>query len=66
MKKTLFQIDLNSLRETMRKLILLDIIGVLAEIQKIKRSADISDYFIKAMTGGILDKKTARKLEQYL
>lgn len=65
-KKALFRIDINQQRDTMKKLILLDIIGALAEIQKLERSDDIAEYFLKAMTGGILDKKAAKQIEQYL
>jgi hypothetical protein len=65
-KRALFQIDINCQRDTMKKLILLDIIGVLAEIQKIDRNDDIADYILKAMTGGILDKKSIKQIERYL
>lgn len=65
-KRTLLGIDSNSLKDTQRKLILFDIIGVLTEIQKIKPSDDITDYLIKAMSGGILEKKSIKQLEQLL
>lgn len=61
-KTTLLQIDISSFKDTMRKSILLDIIGVLAEIQKIERSDGITEYFAKAMTGGILDRKAIRQI----
>lgn len=65
-KRTLFQIDLSKQRETMRKLILLDITGALVEIQKIQRSEDITEYLVNAMTGRILDKKSAKQLEPWV
>ncbi|MEL7654894.1 MAG: hypothetical protein AAGU75_03185 [Bacillota bacterium] len=65
-KRTLLGIDINSLKDTQRKLILLDIIGVLAEIQKTKHNDDITDYLFKAMTGGILDKKSIKQVEKLL
>jgi len=65
-KTTLLQIDISSLKDTMKKSILLDIIGVLAEIQKIERSNDITEYLAKAMTGGILDKKAIRQIENLI
>ena len=67
-KKTLFQIDIGSLKDTQRKLILMDIIGVLLEVQKISPSEDIKEYLIKAVTGGILDKKAIKQigLDKYL
>jgi hypothetical protein len=65
-KKALFQIDINKQRDTMKKLILLDIIGVLAAMQKLGKSDDITEYLLNAMTGGILDKKSVKQIEQYL
>ena len=65
-KKTLLQIDINRVKDTMRKSILLDIISVLAAIHKIERSDEITDYLVKAMTGGVLDKKSARQLEKLI
>ena len=65
-KTTLLQIDISSLKDTMRKSILLDIIGILAEIQKMERSDDITEYFVTAMTGGILDKKAIRQIESLI
>lgn len=65
-KKALLQIDISQQRDTMKKLILLDVIGALAEIQKLEQSDDITEYLLKAMTGGILDKKAVKQIEQYL
>lgn len=65
-KKTLLQIDINSVKDTMRKSVLLDIISVLAAIQKIERSDEITNFLVKAMTGGILDKKSMKQLEKLI
>jgi len=65
-KTVLLQIDINSLKDTMRKSILLDIIGVLSELQTIERNDDITEYLAKAMTGGILDKKAIRQIENLM
>jgi hypothetical protein len=65
-KKALLQIDISQQRDTMKKLILLDIIGALAEIQKFERCDDITAYLLEAITGGILDKKSVKQIEQYL
>lgn len=65
-KKTLLQIDINRVKDTMRKSILLDIISVLAAIHKIERSDEITDFLVKAMTGGILDKKSMKQLEELI
>lgn len=59
-------IDLKSFKETQQKLILLDIIDVLLMIQKIQPSDRISEYVWKALTGGILDKKSIKRIEQVL
>jgi hypothetical protein len=54
-------IDLNSFRETMRKLILADIMNALLAIRELRPSAAIDDYLMKALTGGVLDRKSARE-----
>jgi len=64
--KVLLGIDCISLKDTQRKLILMDIIHVLAEVQKIKPSDIITDYFIHAMTGGMLDKKSIKAVEKLI
>lgn len=59
-------IDIKAFKETQQKLILLDIIDVLLMIQKIQPSGLISDYVLKALSGGILDKKSVKLIEQKL
>ncbi len=64
--KALMELDLTSVKETMRKLVLIDIIEALAAIRKIKTSGEIESYINDAMTGGILDKKAKRQIEELL
>lgn len=62
----LIALDLNTVKETMRKLVLLDILGVLAAIRKVKTSASIESYINDTMTGGLLDKKAKKQIEELL
>lgn len=64
--KALMETDLTMVRETMRKLVLFDIIEVLAAIRKVKTSDGIESYIADAMTGGILDRKAKKQLEELL
>jgi hypothetical protein len=56
-------IDIMSFRETMRKTILTDIVNALLAIREVKPTDEITAYLMRALTGGILDKKTARQFE---
>lgn len=59
----LVNISVRGLKESQRKLILMDIINALIAIREIKPSEQITHYLIEAMTGGLLDKKSVKKLE---
>jgi hypothetical protein len=59
----LIHINVKSLKESQRKLILLDIMSALMAIREIRPSDKITRYLIEAMTGGLLDKKSVKKLE---
>lgn len=59
-------IKLTDVKETMRKLILLDILSVLLKIRKYQTCDEIENYISNALTGGILDKKSIRKIENIL
>jgi hypothetical protein len=61
--KELITINVKSLKESQRKLILIDIINALIAIREIKPSDQITHYLIEAMTGGLLDKKSVKQLE---
>lgn len=62
----LVHINVRGLKETQRKLILMDIINALIVIREIKPSGQITNYLIEAMTGGLLDKKSVKQLEPQL
>jgi hypothetical protein len=59
----LLAMDISTIRETMRKSILLDILGVLIQLQKHLHSDQIEDYIQKALLGGILDRKAIKEVE---
>ncbi len=64
--KRLMALDIGGVRETMRKLVLTDILEVLAMISKENTSDAIESYIMDAMAGGLLDKKTKRNIEELL
>jgi len=64
--KALLVYDVMSVRETMRKLILLDIVTVLAEIKKTRDDPKIDAYLLSALSGEILDGKSKKALQKLL
>lgn len=62
----LMEIDIFALKETQRKLILLDILHALAAIRGITPSSDIDVFIQNALTGGILDKKSVKQVQALL
>lgn len=60
----LISLDLMAVKETMRKSILTDILNVLLEIRKSYQSNEIDNYFIDALSGGILDKKSKKLFQE--
>lgn len=62
----LMSINITEIRETMRKLILLDILSVLSAIRRYKTNDDIEGYILHAITGGLLDKKSIKQVESML
>ena len=64
--KRLMSIDILAIKETMRKLILFDILCILLEIRKYKTTSEIESYIINAISGEILDKKTKKQIESML
>jgi hypothetical protein len=64
--KALLMYDVMSVRETMRKLILLDILTVLAEIRKVYGDPKIDAYLLSALSGEILDNKAKKALQKLL
>lgn len=59
----LMSIDLLKIKETMRKLILTDILLVLLEINKKQSVPEIDSYISNTLIGEILDKKTKKLIE---
>lgn len=59
-------IDIGSFKETQRKLIFTDILEVFLEIHAIRPIRTVSDYLLSAMTGGLADRKTIRRIEKAL
>lgn len=61
---SLMSIDILAVKETMRKLILLDILNILVLIRKHKPADAIDEYILNALSGEILDKKAKKLIEQ--
>jgi energy-converting hydrogenase Eha subunit G len=59
----LISFDLMAIKETMRKLILVDIINVLLVIRKEMKTDEIESFIQNALTGEILDKKSKKQIE---
>lgn len=64
--EALLAYDIISVRETMRKSILLDILNTLLEIRKNLNNAEINTYIMNALSGDILDKKSKKAIENQL
>jgi hypothetical protein len=54
-------IDIASRRETQRKILQMDILGVLAVIRKDSCAREIDEYAAKALMGGVLDNKAKKE-----
>ncbi|HWR60852.1 MAG TPA: hypothetical protein VN580_04535 [Clostridia bacterium] len=63
---SLTALELDSIKETMRKSILVDILTVLAMIKKQYTNERLESYIISALSGGILDRKSVRQIESLL
>lgn len=59
-------LDLQKVRQSMQKLILYDILLVLAAIRIHGTTDEIEDYIFKALLGGILDKKTKNHVKEIM
>lgn len=62
----LISIDLTSIKETMQKSILLDILNVLIIIRRNYKTDEIESFISNALSGGILDKKSKKQIEVLL
>lgn len=57
----LMQLDLTTIKETMRKLVLTDVMEALLFAREIAPIAAIEEYLFAALNGGILDEKTKKQ-----
>lgn len=64
--EALLNYDIMSVRESMRKLILLDTINTLLEIKKYCQCSEINEYIFAALSGEVLDKKSKKAIEKQL
>lgn len=62
----LMQMDLVLIKETMRKLVLMDVMEALLVARKIAPNAAIEEYLFSALNGGILDEKTKKQFRARL
>lgn len=63
---TLTQIDIAALKDTQQKLILFDILCILARIHKLTGNETAADYIARALTGGVLDAKSVKAIQNLL
>ena len=64
--EALLSYDIMSVKESMRKLILVDIINTLLEIKKYCLDPEINEYILSALSGEVLDKKSKKAIEKLL
>lgn len=62
----LISFNLISVKETMRKSILLDILNVLLIIRQELKKDEIEGFILNALSGEILDKKSKKQIEAFL
>jgi len=62
----LISFDLMSVKETMQKSILLDILNVLSVIRKELKTDEMESFILNALSGEILDKKSKKQIEALL
>ena len=62
----LISFDLMTVKETMRKSILLDILNVLLIIRKELKTDEAENFILNALSGEILDKKSKKQIEALL
>jgi hypothetical protein len=62
----LMALSLSGIRESMRKLVLIDILEILAMIRGKRTNDAIESYIMDAMAGGLLDRKAKTRIEGLL
>ncbi|MCQ1530041.1 hypothetical protein [Lutispora saccharofermentans] len=63
---SLMDVKIDGIRETMRKLVLIDILEALVMIRKYDKCSSVDDYIFSALTGGLLDKKSIKHFESIM
>jgi len=63
---SLISLDMETIKETMRKSVLLDILNVLADIRVTNKTDEIESFILGALSGEILDKKSKKQLAAIL
>jgi hypothetical protein len=59
-------IDMDGIKETMRKSILLDSLRVLVAIRNIHKNDDVDHFIFNSLSGGILDKKSVKEIQSLI
>ncbi len=62
----LISFDLMSVKETMRKSILLDILNILLLVRKVLKTDTTENFIHQALSGDVLDKKSKKQIEALL
>ncbi len=62
----LIRVNIDAIKPSMKKLLLLDILHALMQIRKLKPSGDIDAYIFDALSGGILDDKSKKQIVKML
>ncbi len=62
----LMALDVSSIKATMQKPILMDILGILIMIRKYRTNDEIEGYIFNALSGGLLDNKAIKQVESLL
>lgn len=62
----LMNIDIATLRPTMRKLVLMDILQVLLHIRRHQPASTIDAYIFDALSGSIFDGKSKKQIQKAL
>jgi hypothetical protein len=59
-------VDISIIKATMQKLVLSDILEILTMIRKYQTNDKIESYILKALSGGVLDKKAIKQVESMM
>ena len=63
---SLIDINLDNIKQTMRKLVLIDILNVLILIRKNQKIEIIDAYIVRALSEDIIDKKAKKQIEELI